>query len=217
MSSKFPIGVATIVRPLIILFIISVFIFIISCTPVNLSKQLPKSTKEITILEKPVSIKSKKVIEEKENKETQLLENTVLDKTIIALFAKDDDIKTRRQFLNTYELGIYNLNIDNVTIEIELFDNEIDLKNIIENNLLPGKVFLGPIQSKYSKILNNYCNHNVIFFSYSSKSSLAKNCIYLLNFFPKNELSQLLLFLNDDAKVALLYPENEYGYLIWGK
>ena len=35
-----------------------------------------------------------------------------------------------------------------------------------------------------------------------------------MNFFPKNELSQLLLYLNEDAKVALLYPENEYGYLI---
>ena len=35
-----------------------------------------------------------------------------------------------------------------------------------------------------------------------------------MNFFPKNELSQLLLYLKEDAKVALLYPENEYGYLI---
>ena len=36
----------------------------------------------------------------------------------------------------------------------------------------------------------------------------------MFNFFPKNELSQLLLYLNEDAQVALLYPENEYGYLI---
>ena len=43
---------------------------------------------------------------------------------------------------------------------------------------------------------------------------MAKNCIFLLNFFPKNELSQLLFYLNEDARVALLYPENEYGYLI---
>ncbi|MDC3178453.1 hypothetical protein OBA41_03945, partial [Pelagibacteraceae bacterium] len=35
-----------------------------------------------------------------------------------------------------------------------------------------------------------------------------------LNFFPKNELAQLMLYLNENAKVALLYPENEYGYLI---
>ena len=53
-----------------------------------------------------------------------------------------------------------------------------------------------------------------LFFSFSSRSSLAKDCIYLLNFFPKNEVSQLLSYLNEDAKVALLYPENEYGYLI---
>ena len=154
------------------------------------------------------------MIEKIEDKKSQVLENIVLDKTIIALFAKDDNTKTKKQFLNTYELGFYNLNINDVSIQIETFETEIELKNIIENNLLPGKVFLGPIQSKYTKILNNYCNHNVIFFSYSSKPSQGKNCVYLLNFFPKNELSQLLLFLNEDAKVALLYPENEYGYLI---
>ena len=116
--------------------------------------------------------------------------------------------------MNTYELGIYNLGISDVVIQVEFFENEIDLKKIIENNLLPGKIFLGPIQSKYSNNLKNYCTNEVIFFSYSSKSSLAKDCVYLINFFPQNELSQLMLYLKDDAKVALLYPENEYGYLI---
>ncbi len=130
------------------------------------------------------------------------------------MFAKDDDEKTTKQFLNMYELGIYNLGISDVVVQIEFFENEIDLKKIIEKNLLPGKIFLGPIQSKYSKILNNYCAHEVIFFSFSSKSSLAKDCVYLINFFPQNELSQLMQYLNDDAKLALLYPENEYGYLI---
>jgi len=146
--------------------------------------------------------------------QNKTIDNVVLDKTIIALFAKDDDEKTTKQFLNTYELGIYNLGISDVVIQIEFFENENDLKKIIENNLLPGKIFLGPIQFKYAKILDNYCTQEVIFFSYSSKSSLAKDCVYLLNFFPQNELSQLMLYLNDDAKVALLYPENEYGYLI---
>ena len=218
MSSKLPIGVATIERPLIILSIIYVFIFIISCTPVNLSTQDTKNTKETTISEKPIDIKSKnKVIEKKQNKQdkqNKILDDVVLDKTIIALFAKDDDKKTTEQFLNTYELGVYNLGINDVVIQIEFFENENDLKKIIEKNLLPGKIFLGPIQSKYSNFLNNYCTHKVIFFSYSSKTSLAKECVYLINFFPQNELSQLMLSLNDDAKVALLYPENEYGYLI---
>ncbi len=218
MSSKLPIGVATIERPLIILFIIYILIFIISCTPVNLSKQDTKNTQERTISEKSIEIKSeKKAIEKKESKldnQNKILDDIALDKTIIALFAKDDDKKTTKQFLNTYELGIYNLGISDVVIQIEFFENEIDLKKIIERNLVPGKIFLGPIQSKYAKFLNNYCTHEVIFFSYSSKSSLAKDCVYLTNFFPQNELSQLMLYLKDDAKVALLFPENEYGYLI---
>ena len=194
------------------------FIFIISCTPVNLSKQNTKNNQETTISEKSINTEGeKKVIEEidnKKNEQNKVLDDVVLDKKIIALFAIDDDKIRTEQFLNTYELGIYNLGINDVTIEIEFFKNENDLKKIIEKNLLPGKIFLGPIQSKYSKNLNNYCNYKVIFFSFSSQSSLAKDCIYLLNFFPKNELSQLLLYLNEGAKVALLYPENEYGYLI---
>ncbi len=218
MSSKLPIGVATIERPLIILSIIYILIFIISCTPVNLSKQDIKNTQEKTISEKSIDIKSeKKLIEKKENKQekqNKIMDDVVLDKTIIALFAEDDDKKTTKQFLNTYELGIYNLGITDVVIQIEFFENKNDLKQIIEKNLLPGKIFLGPIQSKYTKTLNDYCNNKVIFFSFSSKSSLARDCIYLLNFFPKNELTQLLKNLNEDAKVALLYPENEYGYLI---
>ena len=218
MSSKLPIGVATIERPLIILFILYIFIFVISCTPVNLTKQVPKNTQENTISERIVTSKNKnKLIEKKEYKqdnENTVLNNTVLNKTIIALFAKDDDSKTIKQFLNTFELGIYNLEAKNINIQIEFFESEKDLRNIIESNISPGRLFIGPIQSKYTKSLNSYCNSKVIFFSFSSKDSLAKDCIYLLNFFPKNELSQLLSFLNEDAKIALIYPENEYGYLI---
>ncbi len=195
-----------------------IFIFIISCTPVNLSKQDSKNNQETTISEKSSDTESKKKeIKNKDNKKNEqnkILDDVVLDKEIITLFAKEDDEKTMKQFLNIYELGIYNLGINDVVIQIEYFENEIDLKEIIEKNLLPGKIFLGPIQSKYSKILNNYCAHKVIFFSFSSKSSLAKDCVYLINFFPQNELSQLMSYLSDDAKVALLYPENEYGYLI---
>ncbi len=142
------------------------------------------------------------------------INNNLMNKSIIVLFAKDDDQRTTRQFLNTFELGIYNLDVKDINLQIEFFENNKDLNEIINKNLIPGTIFLGPIQSKYTKDLNNYCKNDVIFFSFSSKSSLAKDCIYLLNFFPKNEVSQLLLYLNDDAKVALLYPENEYGYLI---
>ncbi len=195
-----------------------IFIFLISCTPVNLSKQSPNNTQENRISEKIVTVKSAdNVIEKKQdnkNKNNEFLNNAVLDKTIIALFAKDDDPKTTKQFINTFELGIYNLGVKNINLQIEFFETNKDLVDIVEANLSPGRLFLGPIQSKYTKSINTFCNHEVIFFSFSSKSSLAKDCIYLFNFFPENEVSELLSYLNDGAKVALLYPENEYGYLI---
>ena len=180
-----------------------------------MSKQDPIIFQENIPQKKPIDDKAKNnIVEKKEYQEEKTLNNTKLHNTVVALFAKDDDLKSTNQFLNTYELGIYKLGVTNIDLKIEYFENDKDLKNIIENNLSEGRVFLGPIQSKYVKDLNQYCKNDVIFFSFSSQSSYAKDCIYLLNFFPKNELTQLLLYLNEDAKVALLYPENEYGYLI---
>ena len=180
-----------------------------------MSKQVPKNDEEIIIKPKPIIFDPKKNNTENEgNNEEKISYDISLDKTIVVLFANDYDPKTTKQFLNIFELGIYNLGIQNVDFKIEFFENDKDLKKIIENNLFPGRIFLGPMQSKYTKNLGNYCDNQVLFFSFSSQSSIAKDCIYLLNFFPKNELTQLLLYLNEDAKVALLYPENEYGYLI---
>ena len=149
-----------------------------------------------------------------EKKQDNISNNIVLNKTIIVLFANDYDYKTTKQFMNTFELGIYNLGVSDINLQIEFFENDNDLKNVIKKNLSSGRIFIGPIQSKYATYLNNYCENDVIFFTFTSESSLAKDCVYLLNFFPKNELSELLLYLNEDSKVALLYPENEYGYLI---
>ena len=215
MSSRLPIGVAIIERLLLSLFIICTFNFLFSCTPVNLSKQAPKNSEENppskqSTLSKPDTDMDKKI----EKKQENISKKIILNKTIIALFAKDYDQKTTKQFINTFELGIYNLGVTDINLKIEFFENEEDLKYIIEKNLSSGKVFLGPIQSKYATFLNDYCKNDVIFFTFSSQSSLAKDCVYLLNFFPKNELAQLMLYLNENAKVALLYPENEYGYMI---
>ncbi len=215
MSSKLPIGVATIERLLVTLFIISIFKFILSCTPVNLSKQVTIESQEKPPSKQTPSVKPNTNIDKKiEKKPDNISNKIVLNKTIIALFAKDYDQKTTKQFINTFELGIYNLGVTDINLQIEFFENDDDLKNIIEKNLSSGRVFLGPIQSKYASYLNEYCENDVIFFTFSSQSSLAKDCVYLLNFFPKNELAQLMLYLDENAKVALLYPENEYGYLI---
>ena len=73
MSSKFPIGVATIERPLIVLFILYKFIFIISCTPVNLSKQDPKIFQENIPPKKQIVDKSKNNIVEKTEYQEEII------------------------------------------------------------------------------------------------------------------------------------------------
>ena len=149
MSSKLPIGVATIERLLVALFILFLFKFIFSCTPVNQSKQAPINSQETSSSKQISSIKVTANIDKKiEKKEDNFSNKIVLNKNIIVLFAKDNDQKITKQFINTFELGIYNLGIMDINLQIELFENENDLKNIIENNLSSGRVFLGPIQSK---------------------------------------------------------------------
>ena len=118
------------------------------------------------------------------------------------------------QFINVLELAVFNKSLKNVIIEIEFFENENELENIILKTKQKGKIYIGPIETTNTKIVKNFCDDSLIFFSFSSKESLAGNCIYLLNFFPKNELKQLFKFLDKDSKVALLYPENNYGYMI---
>ena len=88
------------------------------------------------------------------------------------------------------------------------------MKNILSNNYTQAKIFIGPTNIENTKIVKDFCNKKYIFFSFSSDTSLASECIFLLNFFPKNELEQLFYSLDETSKVALLYPENKYGYKI---
>ena len=47
---------------------------------------------------------------------------------------------------------MYNLNVRDVTLQIEFFENDKDLINIIDENIVPGRIFIGPIKSKYKTI-----------------------------------------------------------------
>ena len=40
---------------------------------------------------------------------------------------------------------------------------------------------------------------------------MAKDCIYLFNFFIEDDLRTIFNFLDEDSRVALLYPNNKYG------
>ncbi len=143
-----------------------------------------------------------------------ILKDFQLQKTITFLSSNKNDDKLVDQFINVLEIGIYNKKLKNVLFDIHYFNNEKELENILLETATNGKIYIGPINKKYTRTAKNYCNKNVLFFSFSSKIKLAGDCIYLLNFFPKNELEELFNFLEKDSRVALLYPENDYGYLI---
>ena len=217
MSPRLPIGVATIYKPKS-LFISILSIFIISCAPVNLSTNKEQSTdNNLEKEEKPTfsqteNIPKNKIIDLSNKK--NILNDFQLQKTITFLSSNKNDDKLVDQFINVLEIGIYNKKLKNVLFDIHYFNNEKELESILFETATSGKIYIGPIDKKYTKIAKNYCNRNVLFFSFSSKINLAGDCIYLLNFFPKNELEELFNFLEKDSRVVLLYPENDYGYLI---
>ena len=151
---------------------------------------------------------SLKSIKKLENRKVKLLEEVVL------LFSSRSKVNFTKQFINVLELGVYNKKLDKVSFKIQQFNNDKELKSIISNHNKEGQIFIGPIDTDSSKLAKKFCNNEILFFSFSSDTSLAGECMFLINFFPKNELEELFSFLDKQSKVALLYPENEYGYMI---
>ena len=217
-SSRLPIGVETMYKPKLSLSILLLFIFIASCTPINLSTQSEQSINGIKDIKDNQSIIDKKqenITANEEFKNKNITQKDLeLDKKITFLFSKSSNEKIRKQFTNVLELAVYNKKLDKASFEIINFDNEQELKNILSNNYTKAKIFIGPTNIENTKIVKDFCNKKYIFFSFSSDTSLASECIFLLNFFPKNELEQLFYSLDETSKVALLYPENKYGYKI---
>ncbi len=218
MSFKFPIGVATIYSPKLFFCIYFLSIFLISCSPVNLSP----SYKKPEISDNPKQLDTEKTdhklkIEEK-NDVTITNSNTnnsnyKINKNITILFSNENKAEIIKQFTNVLEMGVYDKKLQNVNLKIEYFNNESDLLKLITNRK-NGSIFIGPVDTRNTRLVKKHCKDNTVFFSFSSDTSLAGGCVYLINFFPKNELEQIFKSLNSGSKVAILYPENEYGYMI---
>ena len=198
------------------------FIYIISCTPISLPEQNKKKSLNITKEEQKNEQISESLISDEviNNTQKEIIENenTFTNKklypSITVLLSKDSNLKISKQFINVLELGVYDKKFDNVTLDIEYFDNAIDLEKIILKTQKEGKIYIGPIDDLSTKVAKNFCNNKIIFFSFASDNMLAQDCVYLINFFPNNELESLFNYFEDNSKIALLYPENEYGYLI---
>ena len=218
-SSKLPIGVETMYRPFFSFIIIIPFTFLISCTPVN--KQYSQNTDKINNEEYVIKNKSvfnkkyKEPLKKKLNeKETNKSNKVNINKTITALFLKGEREKIKKQFINVLEYAVNTKNLNNISIQIKYFESQGDLEKFLSQTANNGKIYIGPFSNTNTIKVRNYCSKGAIFFSFSSNIKTAGDCIYLINFFPENELRVLLSSQKKNSKIAFLYPENEYGYYI---
>ena len=220
-SPRLPIGVATMYNPFLLSAMICICTFLISCTPVNLynndknysiDKKI-KQKEESTIYNLEIINEDKPEDKEIKN-EKKIFQNMPLKREIIVIFPTHNKKEISNQFVNILELSLNDKKLENVNFKINFYDDTKHLKNILLQNAEPGRIFIGPLGSNDTKVIEDFCEKGVIFFSFSSQSNLASDCIFLLNFFPKNEIETLFSFLNSNDRVAFLYPENEYGYLI---
>ena len=135
-----------------------------------------------------------------------------IQNTVNIIFSKEEDPKIISQFINVIELAVYEQKLDNINFEIHFYNEQDELIDLLEKTNLSGRIFIGPLNTPDTKLLNKYCEEGVIFFSFSSDKNLANECVYLINFFPENEIRTLFGFFPDNSKIAILYPENSYGF-----
>ena len=109
---------------------------------------------------------------------------------------------------------IYKKNIKSLSLNINTYSQKEQLYDIIRRGIQPGKIFVGPLTSNDTKDINDFCSLGVIFFSFASDRKLASDCVYLINFFPEDDLRTLFNYFDSNDRVALFYPENHYGYYI---
>ena len=164
---------------------------------------------------KKIIVMENKNIEKKNNKiKPELYIETPLLEEVSIILPINNKYKITEQFVNVIELAAYQKNLQNTSFTINLYKNVNDFQKIIQEKISPGRIFIGPLDSKETALLNQYCEQGMIFFSFSSKKDLAKDCVFFVNFFPENELKILFDNFPPESKIALLYPENTYGYTI---
>ena len=214
-------GVATMYKFLFKLpFLFSLFFIFYSCTPriiVNediLTKEEDKNEFE-TIVKKEVE---EAEVETDQNSSNLAPINHYGNKRIISeieiILPVDENIQITNNFINSLELSIHKKNIKNISLNINTYSQKKQLYEIIRKKIKPGKIFVGPLTSNDTENINNFCSSGVIFFSFASDRKLASDCVYLINFFPEDDLRTLFKYFNSDDRIALLYPENHYGYYI---
>ena len=219
MSSRLPIGVDTMYKPSLRLFILFILTIIISCSPQNYPEKNNVSASN--------TIKDSNTITDDGNRIDTIYENTIPKNTeninfseskisneIEIILPQFDNQKITKDFINAFELSIYKKNTKNIQLNINQYTSKTELDNIILQKASPGKIFIGPLTSTDTENISKECSKGILFFSFASNRKHAGKCIYLINFFPEDDLLTLFNNFKTNSKIALLYPENNYGYYI---
>ena len=185
-----------------------------ACTPANnrssekvLIKNYPnKSEKDLS----KQKLTKKNVIKKK----TKILFDQKLLNEMELILPQYENINITKNLINSFELSIYKKEINNISLNINRYANLKDLDNFLKLKAKPGKIFIGTLSIDATKLVKQYCDRGILFFSFASDKNLAEDCTFLINFFPEDDLKALFNFFPSDSKIALLYPENYYGYNI---
>ena len=216
-SPRLPIGVDMIYRPFFKLFILYILTIIISCSPQNNIVNNILKTQKKAEDEKNLILSETKTTQEQisttEQKTLPFSTNIILNQVEV-LLPQFANLEITNDFINALELALYEKKIKNIDININRYADKKELNNIVLQKAIPGKIFVGPLTTTDTEGLIDFCSKGVIFFSFASNRKTAGECIYLINFFPEDELNTLFSDFKKNSKVALLYPENDYGILI---
>ena len=209
-SSRFPIGVETIYKPISSFSIIFIFIFIVSCVPVKNEFLKQTSINQ----QKKETDKAENNILEKESNKKNLIEaynNTFLNQEVEVVLPRYENKNITDHLINSLELAVYKKKLNKVSLNINFYSDLEELKLILKNKVSPGKIFIGTLASQDSLEIKNFCKQGILFFSFASDKKIANECSYLINFFPEDDLKALFSFFPENSKIALLFPENSYG------
>ena len=213
-SSRFPMGVDTIYNPFARVSIILTFIFIVSCVPVN-----NQSSQNVLVESYPEKISEVSVIDTEnkdflKKKQTDPFANYLLNTEVEIILPRYKKPNVTRNLINALELSIYKKEIKKISLNINSYIDIKELEKLLIEKAKPGKIFIGTLTSESSKIVKNYCYKGILFFSFAPDKSLADECVYLINFFPEDDLIALFNHFPEGSRIALLFPENAYGYYI---
>ena len=213
-SSRFPMGVDTIYNPFARVSIILTFIFIVSCVPAN-----NQSSQNVLVESYPEKISEVSVIDTEnkdflKKKQTDPFANYLLNTEVEIILPRYKKPNVTRNLINALELSIYKKEIKKISLNINSYIDIKELEKLLIEKAKPGKIFIGTLTPESSKIVKNYCYKGILFFSFAPDKSLADECVYLINFFPEDDLIALFNHFPEGSRIALLFPENAYGYNI---